>query len=797
MCTMGRFIFLFLLVFGVYSAGAQCILRIKGNVRDADSRSVLEGATVSILELKKTVQTDSTGFYLLAGLCPGDYTLRFSHSGCQSMDVHLHLKEDVVKNIDLPHEENILKEVVVVGAASLRAEGMTGELRGRALASTRGTTLGESLQKINGVSVLQTGNNIYKPVIQGLHSSRVLILNNGIRQEGQQWGSEHAPEIDPYIANRLTVIKGAASVRYGGDAIGGIVLVEPRLLRYKKELDGELNLAAFSNNRQGVVSAVVEGGFDTTGSTAWRIQGTLKRGGNARTPDYWLKNSGVSEMNMSATAGWRRKDKGLELFYSTFNTRIGIFSGSHIGNLTDLENLIQAQQPPDYIRDASFDYTIGRPYQSVQHHLFKLKAFAESFEKSRLSLVLSSQYNVRKEFDITRSSTELPQLQMNLLTNMADLVWEHFGEKKIKGSVGINAMHQENNVNYRYFVPNYTSLDLGFWLAERFHSEKWQVELGLRYDSRNRFNIRDNDRAPFDLLTGNTLVPGEPYGERFFSGISGTGVVAYSINEYLRASVTAASAWRAPQVNELFSNGLHHGAARIEKGDAQLSPERSFSLMGTLVFSKEKWDIEMGVYNKEIRDFIYLIPTYPPQLTIRGAFPSFAFAQTGAVLSGSDISIGYKMSNHLRAHAKAALLRAYDRTQKTWLIQMPSDRYEVDLAYDFVDGKKWTQTALKLGWQYVTEQTRVPPTGNIKVTDFNGIISMESDYMPPPPAYSLFNLEGSTSRQISKRTVDLVLTISNLFDVRYRDYMNAFRYYSLDRGRNISLKMKIPLYAKQ
>ena len=233
---MQRVVFILLFIFLANASNAQCILSIRGKVKDADAKSSLQGATVLLLELKKTVITDSEGNYLFAGICPGDYTIHISHADCQSQDIHFHLKEDIVKNIDLPHTDNILKEVIVVGAASVRSEGVTGELRGRELASTRGLTLGESLQKITGVTVLQTGNNIYKPVIQGLHSSRVLILNNGIRQEGQQWGSEHAPEIDPYIANRLTVIKGAASVRYGGDAIGGVILVEPRLLQYQHDI---------------------------------------------------------------------------------------------------------------------------------------------------------------------------------------------------------------------------------------------------------------------------------------------------------------------------------------------------------------------------------------------------------------------------------------------------------------------------------------------------------------------------------------------------------------------------------
>ena len=773
-------------------AVAQCILRISGNVKDADTRSVLRGANVTISELKQTVLTDSAGNYVFAGICPGDYTLRISHADCQAVEFHFHLKEDHVQHAELSHAENVLKEVVVVGAAVVRAEGMTGELKGRELAATRGLSLGESLQRITGVSVLQTGNNIYKPVIQGLHSSRILILNNGIRQEGQQWGSEHAPEIDPYVANRLTVIKGASSVRYGGDAIGGVILVEPRLLQYDPQIKGEVNLAAFTNNRQGVLSALVEGGIDKSGHTAWRLQGTAKRGGNARTPAYWLQNSGVEEFNMSAAAGWKKKSKGLELFYSLFNTRLGIFTGSHIGNLTDLENIIREQAPPDYIKDADFSYQIDRPYQWVQHHLLKLRAFHEVTGKNRLSLTLSSQYNSRKEFDITRTEKNTPQLELDLFTTMADLVWEHFGQKNLRGSMGVNAMHQLNSINYRYFVPNYQSLDMGIWAAERLQLNKWLLELGLRYDYRNRFNITDNDKAPFDRLMGNALVAGDPYGNRIFSGLSGTAVAAYQFNDFLRASVTFSTAWRSPQVNELFSNGLHHGAARIEKGDPSIGTERAFNTMVNLVYNKEKWEIDAGVYSKAINDFIYLKPVYPALLTIRGAFPAFAYAQTNASLTGTDVSIGYAINSHLKSKIKASLLRAYDKTEKTWLIQMPADRYEVEMDYLFVDGKRFKNQSLRLAAQYVTEQTRVPPTGNIKVKDANGNELMQSDYMMPPPAYGLINLEYFTSLHFSSTRIEFVFGVNNLLNTSYRDYMNAFRYFALDRGRNVSFKVKIP-----
>ena len=537
---------------------------------------------------------------------------------------------------------------------------------------------------------------------------------------------------------------------------------------------------------------MVESSFDKKETTSWRLQGTFKRGGNARTPAYWLKNSGLEEANMSASLGWRKANKGMEAFYSLFNTRIGIFSGAHIGNLTDLQNVIASQEPPVNIRDASFSYVFERPYQFVQHQLFKWKGYVELENNQRISLTMSTQYNVRKEFDIVRSETELPQLRLDLLTNIADLVWEHFAEKNVKGSVGLNLMHQNNSINYRYFIPNYSALDVGIWGAEKYQKDNWQFEVGLRYDHRNRFRISDNDKAPFNLLTGNVLLPGPAYGGKVFSGLSGTGVLAYKFDQTLRTSVTVSSAWRSPQINELFSNGLHHGAARIEKGDPFLKTERAFNILGTMVLNKEKWEAELGIYQKWIDDFIYLKPTYPPLLTIRGAFPAFEYAQTNARLTGSDLSVLYKINNHLSTHAKGSILRAFDQKADTWLIQMPADRYETELQYMFVDGKKWKQSLVKVGFQHVTRQKRVPPTGNIEVKDLQGNVSMQSDYIAPPAAYTLFNLEASTTALFRKQRIELVCSVTNLFNVEYRDYMNSFRYFSLDRGRNISLKIKLP-----
>ncbi len=786
-----RFYHFILTVFLILFAGslqAQCVLSFSGRITDSDTREFLDGATVTIRELNITTTTDSSGLFSFSGLCPGSYSIAFSHVDCNPISIHLHLKEEIIKDVQLPHKVSQLAEVMIVSGSKTNPPGMAGELKGRSLEAVRGLSLGEALKQVSGVTVLQTGTNIYKPVIHGLHSNRVLILNNGIRQEGQQWGSEHAPEIDPYIANRITVIKGASSIRYGGDAIGGVVLVEPKLLRYVPGISGEVNSAFFSNNLQGVISAMIEGNSSRMPAFAWRLQGTAKRGGNARTPDYWLMNSGNWEINGSATAGLRYQQKGVEVFYSIFNTAIGIFSGSHIGNVTDLINTINSKDPPDYIKNAGFTYDIDRPFQEVQHQLLKVKSYLNTGEKSRLNLTLSGQYNRRREYDIVRTARSNPQLELELFTGIFDLVWEHYSGTRLRGSFGINSMYQQNSYAYRYFIPDYQTLNTGLFATEKYSVGKWQLEAGIRYDVKNMFNIHDNDPDPYDELTGNQLTAGVPYGSRDFRGFSGNAGVTWKWTDDLRISATAGTSWRSPQANEIYSDGLHHGAARIEKGNLNLAPERANSVLGSVQYTGGAWDIDAGVYLKQIGDFIYLKPTYPPELTIRGAFPTFRYTQTDARLTGFDLSAAYTISHHFRVSSKVSILRAWDKTADDWLIQMPADRAEAGFEYIFSDFRKWKQSYIKLGLQYVAKQTRVPDSGNIEIKLPDGTVSMESDYLAPPDAYFLAGIEAGTDLIVNGKPITIVFAVTNLFNTQYSlgNDINAAagRYYNAAPGVN-------------
>lgn len=777
---MQQLLTILFIMYWSFGLSAQCYLRIEGTVTDPDTHEMLADAEIQIPNLNKKVLSDSTGHFLFEGICPGIYDLQIFHGDCEPVTLHIHLKDDFKQTIQLTHFYNSLEQVTVSSNLQKQGASASSELKGQDLEQTRGLSLGEALKKIAGVSNLQTGTNIYKPVINGLHSSRVLIINNGIRQEGQQWGSEHAPEIDPYIANKLTVIKGAASIRYGGDAIGGVVLVEPKTLPRLQGVTGEINTAFFSNNRMVVMSGILEGNLRKISPLSWRVQGTLKRGGNAQTPDYWLQNSGVAEYNFSAAAGWNRDKWGTELFFSSFDTHIGIFTGSHIGNTTDLINAINTGNPPGYITDVGFSYEIDRPRQQVRHYLIKSNSFFQTGNAGKLNVILATQYNSRQEYDLKKfaSSANVPQLDLQISTYTGELVWDHNNWKGLKGSMGITTMYQDNWYQYRLFIPQYQLLNTGLFIMEKWNTGKLVFEAALRYDIRNMYSIFAND--------------GTEYPDKNFGSFSGNFGLIYSYENKHRFTANISTGWRAPNANELYSDGLHHGSARIEKGNPLLRAERANSIIAGYQANQKKWQLEAEIFYKYIDNFIFLKPTYPPQLTIRGAFPSFEFVQADARLYGGDISLSVQPDDHLIIRLKTALLWAWNITENDWLIQMPPNQHEAEIQYMFTDRGKWKQPYCKLSIVYAEEQKRVPEKGNIEIKQPDGSIILESDYAPPPPAYTLVNFETGATLQTKDRPVSIILSVNNILNTVYRNYLNAFRYYADEMGTNISLRLKIP-----
>ena len=204
-------------------------------------------------------------------------------------------------------------------------------------------SLGDALNSLSGVSSLNTGNTVVKPIVNGLHSSRVVIINNGVRMEDQEWGAEHAPNVDINSVGNLTLIKGAGALQYTGDAVGGVIVAEALKVPVKDSLYGKTMLTAVSNGRGSSITSQLT----KSNQNGWyaSVQGTLKRFGDFEAPDYVLSNTGIFARNATLQVGLNRFDYGIEAYYSLFKNEIGILRASVTGSARDQIQAINSPRP--------------------------------------------------------------------------------------------------------------------------------------------------------------------------------------------------------------------------------------------------------------------------------------------------------------------------------------------------------------------------------------------------------------------------------------------------------------------
>lgn len=755
---------------GFFARAQNCRLVLTGHIEDADTKEKLSSATVSIVELQVNFVTDENGDFRYPNICPGVYHLVVSHAGCETIRKVITVVKNYHLDVLMPHLRHNLQEVVVEGQRAVPNNGFRQQVDRQALESSKNFSIADALSQVNGVQLLQTGSTISKPVIHGLHSTRVLTINNGVRQEGQQWGSEHAPEIDTYIADRVSIITGVEALKYGSDAIGGVVLIDPKPVRPLPGYNAEFNTAYSTNNGEYVFSGIFEHQPKKLQSFSYRLQGTLKRAGNVNTPDYRLDNTGMKEENYSLSANWRKEHYQLQAYYSQFKTTIGIFPGSHIGNLTDLLNIIPQPRPNEVFLGEK-TYAIERPRQEVLHRLFKLKSSFDS-HGHKFNLMFAGQYNHRDEFDIVRSSSNTrPQVSLALMTFNEELSYEHPEFHHINGTIGISLMQQDNSYSGRYLIPNYVSENYGAYWIEKWSRNDWDIEGGLRYDNKNIHTKR--------LKFNGTRVDHD-----FTFSTMGTSLnVGHHFSGKFRANINVNLTSRAPYVNELLVDGIHDGAGTYEQGDITLKAEKSFNLSGGFNYTSEnkRFSSEVYVYHNPIRDFIYQQPKpEEPVLTIVGAFPKIQYQQTDAMLQGFDVSASYKLIEPLQLTSKFSMLRARNRETNDWLILMPADKWRNTLSYHFKPHGKFSNSYVSAEVTS-TYAPRVPADYMAK-----------QDYKAPPGPYTLVNIDVATAVKMFGTNVTIGLGIRNLLDEAYRDYLNSFRYYADEMGRNITVRLKVP-----
>jgi len=754
-----------LLCYGLSSSGQdkgnKCTHTVNGIVSDTDTGQPIPGATIQINT--RSGVTSNEGAFIIDSVCEEKVLVTVRAMGYDSFQKQVRIRQSQRLNISLHTQDIKLNEVEITGHRSpVPTSNAATTISGADLDRTRGGNLAEAMKNISGVNMLQTGSTIAKPVIQGLHSNRILTLNNGIRQEGQQWGSEHAPEIDPFIARQITVIKGAEAIRYGAEAIGGVVLVEPPSLPHSSEIKAELNLTGASNGRAGTVSGMITGGLAKLPGFGWRIQGTAKQAGNLKSADYYLENSGMKETNFSAAAGYNTEHLETEIYYSHFQTELGIFKGSHFGNLNDLQDRIAYGRP---LFDGSFTYNLEAPLQKVSHDLLKLKSHFHLPNGASVNAIYGFQYNNRQEYDLRRVLNATPSLNLKLSSHTLDLNLENMSQSGLKTIFGINGLMQVNNnvpgTGITPMIPNYDSYGAGAYGLAKLFKRNYELELGARYDYRN-----------LDALGYNR--EGSLYGnEHNFHNVSVSAGGVLHLNNHFHLRSNLGTAWRPPVVSELYSDGLHHGTGSYERGDASLKSERALKWINSLEFYSGKFSLNADAYLNYIYDYIYLSPGDTYFENIRGTFPVYNYHQTNARFMGLDLTTSYQVLPFAKYELKGSLVRAKDIRNNLYLPWIPSDRIDNSITFNLPNVGKLSDSYLQIQHQYVAEQTRYDEG---------------SDFTAPPPAYHLFNLDAGFQVKTGKNKLSVNLSVNNLTNKLYKEYMNRFRYYTHDTGRNFILR---------
>jgi iron complex outermembrane receptor protein len=797
---MRNYVFVILLFSCISSLSQNCNNSLSGTVTDIHDGQLLTGVTLIVAETDQAVQTNFDGTYSFSNLCNATYYIQVSHPYCLTKGFTVKVYGDTNKSFKLEHHLEELNQITIEGKAygDKSKTLLEHTINKEDLERFSSGSVGDALKSLSGVSALNTGSTVVKPLIHGLHSSRVTIINNGVRLEDQEWGAEHAPNVDINSISNLSVIKGAGALQYSGDAVGGVIIAETSKVPVKDSLYGRSLMTTTTNGRGLSLSSKLTKSY----KNGWyaTLQGTLKRFGDFEAPDYVLSNTGVYESNVALKVGFNRFDYGIEGYYSRFKNELGILIASHLGGARDQDRAIESDIPL-IIND--FTYTIKAPRQDVTHHLATIKGFKRFDNFGKLNFQYDFQRNNRLEFDIRRGDDKdkpASDLQLDTHTVLLDIESRLNDEILLKS--GVMTKYQHNFANpstgVRRLIPDYEMYDLGLYFIVDYQlNDHLLLEVGGRYDYsymdvfkfyRTSFwESRDYDQhfpeIVVEKLINQILTNPQPK----FSNGSGTFGATYVFSEKYKLFFNYSIASRAPNSSELFSEGLHHSASRIELGDLSFKSEIAHKVAVTFQRHSDKFSFSVNPYINTISDFIVNEPTDVRQ-TLRGDFQVWEYRQTNAQLLGIDVDASYAFTENYRLNSQFSLVKGYDRTLNTSLISMPPVNISNEIVYKNSD---FNNIRLSLQSAYSFKQNNYPDNNfDIYIPEIESW--KEIDVSSTPDAYHLLNFNSSIDINLkhnSKLTVGLRVT--NVLNTSYRNYLNRLRYYADDLGRNFILNLKI------
>ncbi|MCA5004760.1 TonB-dependent receptor [Sphingobacterium bovistauri] len=761
---MTRITLIFINLFISFLSFGQQKIDISGKVINKETKEIVVHAFLKVGN-QITVLTNHQGEFHLQDLPLGNLNLDISHIAYASKKISIDLSKDTIFSIELTPKSINLDEISIQKVGTTNT---ANTLKIEQRKESQGKNLAEVLADIAGVSTLKTGATIAKPMINGLFGNRIILLNNGTRHESQQWGLDHAPEIDPFAYQKISILKNAEAIRYGADALGGLVKMEPQDIVQNKLVAGSVNIGANSNGRGGFINTQLEGNKN---NFSYRAGITGIKAGNLKTSDYYIGNTGKTELNGNILLQYKKNNHKIDLYTSHFGTELGIFQGAHIGTKEDIFARIAYGRP---FENYDFSYAITAPKQTVNHQLAKLGYSYQIDNNQKLETYYSIQKNHRREYDLRRvQSDNTPMADIVLTTQQLEAVYKNRNTKiGVFGSLQIN--NNTSGTGTTPIIPNFDNHNVALFASHKINYGRHYAEIGARYDY--KYFDAAGYRFAHDQLNSDGSTPQYLLKDRRdFSNFSGVIGNTLSLFQALTWKSNLALAWRAPSASELYSDGIHHGTGTYEIGNINLQSEQGLKWVNTITYKNQWLNLNADLFGQVIDNYIYSQPNPDAvKQTIRGTFPIFQYQQDDAVFYGLDLQAEVQLTQNWDYLLSFSSVRAKNTTKNSYLPYIPADRVQQAIAYNFLLRDN-NSSYIKLKHQYQAKQSRY---------------EANSDFAAPPAGYHTFDIIANTTWKTQQsRTISLLLSIENMFNTAYKDYLDRFRYYTHSIGRNTAIKI--------
>ncbi|GBU08854.1 TonB-dependent receptor [Bacteroidales bacterium] len=767
---------------------------ISGIIRDSKTGIPIESVSVSLFGSHIGSFTDVGGKYFLPNIPKGNSRLIVSSFGYMSDTTDIMLMSDLVVNNNLKTSSILLGEVTIQESYKKGAYNQLYAEGSSIVSKQASTNFSKLLSSLPGMSTVDIGSNVSKPILRGLGFNRIAVVNRGINVQDQQWGADHGLEINAHDMERAIVYKGASSLQFGSDAIAGAIEILPSRPKEKNTFAGEVNSWVGSNN--GLYGSAI---LTEYRKTEWyfKAMASYEEYGDYKVPtdefEYLsyklkiegqrLKNTAGKGNNISTTLGYWGESFKMAVNISNIYSKHGFFAGAH--GFPDPSKLI----------DDGSNRNIEMPYTRTNH--FTLTNNIDwSMPIGRLLINAGYQENRREEnsyFHTHYSHASAPkvdpnlELDFNLKTYSINTRLHIDEEEAWKKTIGLSSEYQQNEVaGYSFFLPSFKQITGGVFFANTYLLNK-EITFngGLRYDI-----VKTNISGSYDHILAEELRNNnasdkeiEAYANRAYAvrrrlgSFSGAWGIVYKPSRNKEWYATLGKSFRFPTAVELAANGIHHAAFRHEQGNPNLNAEQGYSIDMGFKYDKDRiWKIELSPFVNYFNNFIYLQPSKQFSMLPHGG-QIYAYQQNKVVATGGELFLRYAISKRLSLTSIAEYVFNQNLDTHYALPFTPPFTLRSELAYEHSQAhRKISLYRFAVSHGLYAAQNR---------------ISQAED---KTPGTQLFNISASAEYKIyNKCKIQASIQIDNIFDTLYLNHLNFYRKLNIpEPGRNIRAFIRIP-----